>query len=81
MLHIALENDASIIPKTEDGAQCNSEQKAEQLPQQHATHYKHPDVDGGWAFVVLAAMFGSFFINSGKNVFTSYIGLASCLLT
>ncbi|XP_063840475.1 katanin p60 ATPase-containing subunit A-like 1 isoform X5 [Scylla paramamosain] len=59
MLHIAVESDASLTAEDEVGAQC--EEGTEQPPQ----HDKHPDVDGGWAFVVLAAMFASFFINSG----------------
>ncbi|XP_045118347.1 monocarboxylate transporter 9-like [Portunus trituberculatus] len=55
MLQIAVESDASITPEDEVGAHC--EEKEQPQP--------HPDVDGGWAFVVLAAMFAAFFINSG----------------
>lgn len=67
MLQITLENDASLKSETEHGAQCSSEQGTEELPQKHATNYKHPDIDSGWAFVVLGASFGSFFISTGKS--------------
>lgn len=59
MLHIAVERDDSETPEAEAIAQCGKTEEP-QPP------YDHPDVDGGWAFVVLAAMFAAFFINSGK---------------
>ena len=64
--HSSSEQETSL--NTDEEAHCSSEQDTDYIPQHHDIHYKHPDVDHGWAYVVLVAMFCAFFINGGKMV-------------